>query len=161
MADMPEQAPDPARSLSFAPHGPATRFVACKTKAPMTARVTTAPSTSLATWGGRLRDPPKSATPSGSVPAWRICQHLMRAILSLGAVFWKFRLGARYARDVGSPVKIAELRPDGLPRHGTSGSGRLRPYPRDYFVLRGSRSVGFDPPLGRQAGRACCDGQGL
>src|SRR5260370_29355837 len=156
MADRAEEAADPARSLSFAPHGPATRFVACKTKAPMTARVTTAPSTSLATWGGRLRDPPKSATPSGSVPAWRICQHLMRAILSLGAVFWKFRLGARYARDVGIPVKIAELRPDGLPRHGTSGSGRIRPSPRDYFVLRGSRSLAFDPPPAPPPTRAPC-----
>src|SRR5258708_29158011 len=119
MADMPEQAPDPARWLSFAPHGPATRFVACKTKTPMTARVTTAPSTSLATWGGRLRDPPKSVTPGGSVPAWRICQHLMRAILALGAIFWKFRLGARYARDVGSPAKIAEtaVRRASAPRH--------------------------------------------
>jgi hypothetical protein len=55
------------RRLSFAPHGRASRFVACKRNAPMTARVTAAPSASLAIWGGRLRDPTRSLTANGSL----------------------------------------------------------------------------------------------
>lgn len=78
------------RRLSFAPHGRASRFVACKRNAPMTARVTTAPSASLVIWGGRLRDPTRSLTANGSLLAWRICQHRMRAILLLGPILWKF-----------------------------------------------------------------------
>jgi hypothetical protein len=34
--------------------------------------------------GGRLGDPMRSLTANGSLLAWRICQHRMRAILSLG-----------------------------------------------------------------------------
>ena len=78
------------RRLSFAPHGRASRFVACKRNAPMTARVTAAPSASLAIWGGRLRDPTRSLTANGSLLARRICQHCMRAILSLGPILWTF-----------------------------------------------------------------------
>ncbi len=51
----------------------------------MTERVTAAPSTSLAIWGGRLGDPTRSLTANGSLLAWRICQHRLRAILSLGS----------------------------------------------------------------------------
>ena len=78
------------RRLSFAPHGRASRFVACKRNAPMTARVTAAPSASLAIWGGRVRDPTRSLTANGSLLARRICQHCMRAILSLGPMLWTF-----------------------------------------------------------------------
>jgi hypothetical protein len=85
-----EQAEWLHRRLSFAPHGRASRFVACKRNAPMTARVTAAPSASLAIWGGRLGDPTRSLTASGSLLARRICQHCMRAILSLGPILWTF-----------------------------------------------------------------------
>src|SRR5258707_8570807 len=39
--------------------------------------------------GGPPRGPTWSLTANGSVLAWRICQHRMRAIVSLGPMLWK------------------------------------------------------------------------
>jgi len=59
------------------------------------------------------------------------------------------------ARSSQLRLGLPKLRPDGLPLRGTAEPSRTCPYPRDCFVLRGSRSVGIDPPLGREPGRAC------